>query len=378
MLTTGDLQRQSIDWTRIDATGVTTAGDASQPPHVMPWANIVSLERAAAPAAADAGVTLVLADGSRLVGAPAALGETSLQWREQKLGSIAVPLRQVRSIERGALPPVAPAATDRVQFTNGDAVTGVITDMAADSVSIKTDAGSSTVPLATVQRVTFASVGGAATASKKPDVLTLRLSLDDGSLFDATDVRSDGPTLTFKPAGAKAAASLTAGSILGIEHVDGPAAWLASLAPVAQKTATYFPFAVEQPARLGAPDAPHEIEVHDRSMLKFDVDPGWDRLHSRFSLRTGGSDVAGWADATVRVRLDDRVAFEKSHVRADAPAALIDLPLGGAKSVTLETDFGSANGTAVDVRWVEPALLRKVGGSESPVPVDTVLSAPGR
>ena len=357
-LTTGDLRRTTAQLSAIGPTGVALAATADQPAREVRWDDLASLERTSPPPTIDGKITLVLANGSRLVGTPGALGETSLQWREQKLGSITVPLRQVRSIDRGALPPPTSSPTDRVQFTNGDAVTGVITDVADDSISIKTDTATSTLPLSTIQRVTFADVSAGARPATAPSGVVVRLSLDDGSQLDATDLGSNGGTITFTPVGSKKATSIAVESVSALQHVNGPVAWLAARPPATQISSSYIPFAPGVPAKFGGSSS-YDIEVRPLSVLTYDIETGWTRLHAKYRLKKSADEVTSWADVTVRVRVGDHVAYEKLHVRGDSPDGDIDVPITGAKRVSLEVDFGATGGADAVVDWIEPALLRQ-------------------
>ena len=60
----------------------------------------------------------------------------------------------------------------------------------------------------------------------------------------------------------------------------------------------------------------------------------------------------------VRIKLDDKVVYEKQHVRSGSLSSPIVQDLNGAKTLIFEVDGGSAYAQdALD--WIEPALLKK-------------------
>ena len=61
---------------------------------------------------------------------------------------------------------------------------------------------------------------------------------------------------------------------------------------------------------------------------------------------------------TVRILLDNKPAYERQNVTSPDPSPVITLPLNGAKSLTLEVDYGLSNDTQDRFLWLQPALLR--------------------
>src|SRR5206468_11290317 len=85
------------------------------------------------------------------------------------------------------------------------------------------------------------------------------------------------------------------------------------------------------------------IGVHAYSRLAWDLDGTYAAFRTRYAIDGDGP----LADVTVRIKLDDKVAYEKEHVRAGVLSAVVLLDLTNAKRLTLEVDFG-ANGSTQD------------------------------
>src|SRR5262249_29878501 len=134
-------------------------------------------------------------------------------------------------------------------------------------------------------------------------------------------------------------------SVTGIEQINGPLIWLSSITPIESVQIPWFsqrPISAQMdrtidgdPIRLN--DQPtYGIGVHSYSRLVFPIEPGCKTFRTQYAI--DGDEP--WADVTVRIKLDDRVAFEKAHVTANAISDVVKLDLNGAKRLTLEVDYG--------------------------------------
>src|SRR5204863_9220411 len=106
----------------------------------------------------------------------------------------------------------------------------------------------------------------------------------------------------------------------------------------------------------------YRIGVHSYSRLVFPIDPTCKSFRTQYAI----DGDQPWADVTVRVKLDDRVAYEKLHVTSNATSDVVKVDLNGAKRLTLEVDYGENYDVQDRLNWIEPALLRNVAkGSTS-------------
>jgi len=65
-----------------------------------------------------------------------------------------------------------------------------------------------------------------------------------------------------------------------------------------------------------------------------------------------------YADVSVRVKLDDKVVYERKDFTAGELSPVVLVPLGSAKRLTLEVDFGANYNVQDRFNWIEPALLK--------------------
>jgi hypothetical protein len=65
-----------------------------------------------------------------------------------------------------------------------------------------------------------------------------------------------------------------------------------------------------------------------------------------------------YADVTVRIKLDDKVVHERKDFVAGEISPLVVVPIRGAKTLTLEVDFGGNYNVQDHLNWIEPALVK--------------------
>ena len=73
------------------------------------------------------------------------------------------------------------------------------------------------------------------------------------------------------------------------------------------------------------------------------------------------ADVAaatGRSERQVRILLDGAVVHERKDFTAGEISPVVAIPLGDAKKLTLEVDFGANFGVQGQFNWIEPALLK--------------------
>jgi NPCBM/NEW2 domain-containing protein len=107
--------------------------------------------------------------------------------------------------------------------------------------------------------------------------------------------------------------------------------------------------------RFGGKSFRRAIGVHAYSRLTWPLDGKYAAFRTQYAV----DERLSHADMTVRVKLGDKVAYEKQNVRAGTLSPVISVDLGGAKSLTLEVDYGSGTDVQDRLVWLEPALLKK-------------------
>jgi NPCBM/NEW2 domain len=191
----------------------------------------------------------------------------------------------------------------------------------------------------------------------------VRLSGDESVNAADVSLASNQVTMTFQD---KSTKQIDVGMVAGIEQLNGPIEWLTSVRPSEN---IYKPFFSENfPARFdrtvaeGKPIAEkypgfhHGIGCHSYSKLVYDLDGKWAAFRGQFAMDSDSP----LADVTVRIYLDDKPAMEEKNVKAGRVYPVVVVPLKGAKTISLEVDYGENYATGDRFVWLDPALIRKL------------------
>ena len=161
-------------------------------------------------------------------------------------------------------------------------------------------------------------------------------------------------------------------TVAGVEQLNGPISWLTS-----RKRAEniYKPFFSESfPTRFDRtvadgrpipekyPGFHHGIGCHSYSKLVYDLEAGWAGFRAQFAIDSDSP----LADVTVRIYLDDKLAFEEKNVKAGRIYPVVVVPLKDAKTISLEVDYGENYATEDRFVWLDPALIRTLGPTTMP------------
>lgn len=96
------------------------------------------------------------------------------------------------------------------------------------------------------------------------------------------------------------------------------------------------------------------IGMHARSQMSYKLDAQFDRLLATIGI---DDDAAPVGSAVFRVLGDGKVLFESPVLRRDDPPKQINVPLNGARTITLECDDGGDSDVADHCDWGEVRLL---------------------
>lgn len=324
----------------------------------LPIDRLLSVSRGSSPTAAATSLVLVARGGDRLAGTPLRMVDEQLTWKTS-VGEQVVPIARVEGIVRGATElPVEPTTGDVARLLNGDRLQGVLSDFSESGLSMSSDGNLTTAPIESLEYLAFAPVSATVPMHKG-----LRVLLKDGSAVSARTLRIAGEEMTIESAwGAKATVAVA--DIEGIEHVGGPVLWLDAVRPGEQIQKPYLSGTIE-PAVFGRTRGGPPFKVGDRtvarviaataySKLTWPVPDGYSRFRTRFAIE-GRQPLA---NVTVRVIVDGKVAYEKADVVTGPAGELVDLPLGQAKAISLEVDYGRNFDVQDRLLWIEPALVR--------------------
>jgi hypothetical protein len=369
-ITTADFQTRPGTVRSLSSDGLAITWLKNQQQEVIPLNQFVSVQRSGGTEPqVEPNFTLALRGGDRLVGEPGPVVGEQLTWMSPSLGKVLIPFNRLICINRGlslSVPDDLPKQ-DTVTLANGDSVAGVFSNCADLKVKIQTDNGETALPLDSVKRIVFAATGSGPTDSAR----AFRVRLADATLITVTDAAFDGTKLKLTLRGKDAGVvELPITSVTGIEQMNGPLGWLSSMTPTENVQTPYLAGSVSWPARfdLSVDGAPlcfdgkifeHGIGVHAYSRLVFAIDPQWKFFRTQYAIDSRRDQPRRFADVTVRIKLDDKVVREQQHLRAGELSPVVELELNGAKTLTLECDFGSAGDTQAHLDWLEPAFLHE-------------------
>ena len=369
-LTTADFHTQTVALKSVEASGVgVTPSGAGGGEKLIPFDQFLEVSRPGAGGHAGGAFVLFLAGGDQIGGEPIGIKGNNLAWNSPTLGPIELPLKRLIAMERagpGARPPEIRHRQDIVTMINGDSVSGIIAGIKGGKLSVRNDTGSSDVPLASVKEVNFA----ASASGVSSGVRGFRVYFDDGSSVVATSITLAGDKLELS-FGKEGAHAVDLNRVTAIEQTNGPVSWL-SARPPAQSvnipffgTESRFPARMNRnykgdPIRFGAQTFTHGIGVHSYSRLVWPLDGKYATFRTRYAIDTDFPNAR--ADVTVRIKLDDKAVYEQQHVRAGTLSPVVLEELKGAKTLTLEVDYGANGDTEDRFNWIDPALGLRAQG----------------
>jgi hypothetical protein len=364
-LTTADFQSRLIQLQAIDAANVTIEPGWNK----VPWDQVLQLARESVPRVGAGKFILHTATGDHLHGSPVKVDQENLHWTLPSLGEVSIPLRQVLSITRTSRSSAAPKpqpTEDSVSLANGDQVKGIISDFTAKNVIVQANGNPVTVPLDSVESVNFATIAA-------PEKLIGRLfcvKLAEGStlLANRLQLASNQLTITLPD---KTDRKLDIANVALIEQLNGPVAWLSGLDPVENVHKPYLettrPAQMDRTVtgdtiRFGDKTYARGIGVFPYSRLTWKLDGSYTGFRTQYAMAGQGA----YANVTVRIKFDDKVVHEQQNFTAGVLSPVIALPTNGAKTITLEVDYGQNFSVQDRFNWIEPALTKTAPAATQP------------
>ena len=401
-LTTADFRSKQVDLASIDDRGATFADKSA-----VRFDDLLLLDRELDPKqqqqAAGAGggkFVLALAGGEQFRGEPLKLEGETLQWSSPALGAVQVRLRQVTSFTRAAAPSGATAAQpagqapaadeprteDVITLANGDSLRGIVTNVSAEGVTVQAGGTDTPVPLDGIRSVQFASTAGAAAAAaaannQQQTGRAFRVRLDDGSVITAPHLRTAATDTLVLTLADRSTRNVALDSVASIEQLNGPVSWLSSRTPAENvqtplldtpRPARMDRTVTGRPIRFGERAYTRGIGVAPYSRITWAIDEKSRGDYQTFRTQYAIDGAGQYADVTVRVKLDDKLVHERQKFTAGEISPVVLVPLGSAKTLTLEVDFGGNYGVQDRFNWIEPALVKGSGAPPaSPAPAAT-------
>jgi len=360
-LTTADFQTRQVAIASIDGTGINASSGQ------VNWSDLLLLDRDLSGKAESSGkFTLYLAGGDQYRGDPAKLQGEKLDWNSPALGAMKVPLKQVVAITRAGKPSPSgdtKRTEDVVTLSNGDVVSGILSELADGSLKMQSQGNEVAIGLDTVASLVLASTSPAGATNPSASARAFRVTLSDDSVVTATAIQSKGDRLVLTLAGGERTVPFAI--VAGIEQLNGPVSWLSSRTPSANVQTplldTARPAKMDKtvsgkPISFGERTYARGIGVAPYSRLTWSLDGAgeYKAFRTQYAMDSRGA----YADVTVRIKLDDKVVHERKDFAAGEISPLVVVPIKGAKTLTLEVDFGGNYNVQDHLNWIEPALLK--------------------
>jgi hypothetical protein len=367
-----DFEPRAVQVVRISTSGVEIIDGQGGKRQTLPLDRLLRIDATDARPAdagrqrAQEGFAFVFRDGQRWSGTPGELKGDDLEFKPLSGEIKLVPLKSLAAVVSLKSPVTAQntataATADELLLANGDVASGVVSASTATNVTLTTADGTALpVDWTNVRAVRFAATGAGSAAASPP--AGFRVSLADGGVLDGQSLELDENGLRLRTGGEEAM-KFSIADVTSIESRGGKARLLANVPPTEARHEPYFPPSGSAslppaanavgPLSFAGRAVRSFIPARPRSVMSWSLD-GTART---FATRYGIAEGRPLADVTVRVRLDDQVVHERAHVRAGALSQLLKLPLGTARTLTLEVDFGDTYDVQDDFHWVEPALL---------------------
>jgi hypothetical protein len=359
-LTDSQFHSRPITVDSIDSAGI---HPAPPDPSALSWDNVLELSQNSSPPAVSSGrFVLILRGGDKLSGDPIAMNGDTIDWKSARLDEINFPIGSAAAITRNgsAIPDLdQPRTDDVVRLSNGDVAHGVVTQVAPEGVTIQTADATPTLPWDSVAAVLFSTSPVDSAADRR--AFRVLFAGDESVAVPAVAITGNELTLFLD---AKNTRKVDLATVTGIEQLNGPVSWLTARKPSEN---IYKPFFSEnfptrfdrtvadgKPIREKYPAFHHGIGCHSYSKLTYDLSGQWAGFATQFAIDSDSP----LADVTVRIDLDDKPVFEQKNVKAGPIYLLKLIPLGNAKTISLEVDYGENYATDDRFVWLDPALIR--------------------
>jgi sRNA-binding regulator protein Hfq len=322
------------------------------------------------------GATVKLADGDVVV--------VSDMWDEVRLarglvsGIVFAQQRRAEDreklIERVRGEPSPAEAADAVLLTNGDRLTGKLTELDRGSLAIETRGGLAKAPLSRVEAVMF---GGDRQHDKvgatSPSLLSKRrgkfvVGMRDGALVYANTIRADEKGAEIELANGVKLKGSTADDIVAIQSLDGPVVYLSDLEGADYRGVPYlsvkWPFTRDRNV-LGEPIAVRGkryskgIGMHSAARLTYHLDGDYRRFDSAIAVDDSAKRRGSVTFGVYTLRNGKwGEAFKSGIVRGGDDAQTFSVDLSGAKGLTLTVDFADRGDELDHAVWLDARLVR--------------------
>ncbi|HUG19867.1 MAG TPA: NPCBM/NEW2 domain-containing protein [Planctomycetaceae bacterium] len=327
------------------------------------------------------GAMLRLVNGDILLGQIAALGDSRLDWilcPEDRAAAtrVTIPLEYVLGVSFGLSPPDAMKSlvlrgsqkgADRLKLSNGDELTGDLSELSLEQLSLETETGTTTIPLKTVRTILFNEE-----LTESPDRSPERtlVMLEPGTRITLTDFQiSRNSTVS-------GTTVFGASLELALSQLNAAVLLNSSVQPLSERepeSVEYRSFLSTIPSlrkNSGVRGGP--LQIGHRSYLtglgmQSRTEMSWKIAPSdEFLIADIGLDIEAEQRGSLRFRilLDGEQVFESSELTGGDPPQTIRLDLREKRMLTLIADFGK-DGDVLDLGvWGNALILSQAVTSD--------------
>jgi sRNA-binding regulator protein Hfq len=265
-------------------------------------------------------------------------------------------------------------AADVVLLTNGDQLTGKLTELDRGSLAIETRGGAAKVPLSRVEAIVFGGdrqhdgVGVPSPSSSSKRRGKFSVGLRDGSLVYANAIRANEKSTEIELANGVKVKGSAADDIVAIQLLDGPAIYLSDLEGADYRGVPYltmkWPFTRDRNV-LGEPIVVRGkryvkgIGMHSAARLTYRLEGDYRRFDSAVAIDDSAKG-RGSVTFSVYVLRDGKwgEAFKSGIVRGGEEPQNVTVDLRDAKGLTLTVDFADRGDELDHAVWLDARLVR--------------------
>jgi hypothetical protein len=254
-----------------------------------------------------------------------------------------------------------PRARDEVLLRNGDVIAGVLTELDAAKNLVKVEVEKRVVE-AKLDRVAYIALNTELATPPKPKGPYARVVFNNGCRLSLVSATADahtllGRTLLEMPVQAPLA------EIAALSVMQGSAVYLSDLKARQYEHTPYlsvrWPLVTDGSAsrrdlRLAGNVYDKGLGMHSASRVTYDLPSNYQRFECLVGLdeRTGRH-----GRVRVQVLVDGKESAARDLSGGGAPVA-INIPVAGAKQLTLVVDYGGGGSVQDDVDWVDARLIK--------------------
>jgi hypothetical protein len=375
-----DGRRVEVTGIAIDPRSAASLTTAAGGVESVPLADLVAVEfPARSPAArAPAALTVLLHDGSRIVGDVQGGDEERLDFLLAGAARVAIPVDSIRAVFAG--PRAAFLDVERFARAGdgdslhrrpdmgGDYTRGTLAAFSAEGVRFEYSLGTGLFPWSELEAVILAKQ----VENEEPAPPVVEADLRPDGTLRGTLVHLTEQELVLAPGGFPARVALPRRELEALRFEGERHAWLSDLKPARVTQVPYlgseaeflFPWRADRsvtgrPLLVRGRRFGKGFGCHSRTTLSFDLDGRFSRFEAEVGVSDEVLELPDHGAIEFRVLVDGEERFRSRALRGGEPAEPVGpIELSGAKRFELVTDFGPGEDVADRGVWGCPLLLR--------------------